>query len=300
MSNLIKKLGKYALMGALALAPLNHENARAEGPQNKKLSFADEYLAYTMKSGRKDYTMTDFLRDSGRKLPGSEIESESPDFLKSLSKQIGENLNCKYFAVLSKKFGDNHMYGSGFIYKNYLITAEHVARMFLHYEDFDVVLMDDNVPNKLSNEDVVLRDCQKDIAIIKLHKPKISANLQTQCEGGERITMYGTPGSQFKQKLEYSGGKIINPRTKISTKYLLGHEDSLENDLQGISYRSSNGKMYGYSGGPIVNKNGEVLGMTLSEDHTLPINHYALSAREIEDSVKEADKRIKNSSRNSD
>lgn len=167
---------------------------------------------------------------------------------------------------------------SGFVYKQdgdivYILTSYHgVADATSYYVYF---------ANSYScNAELVGKNIYADLAVLKITSPyEIQALNLADCSGlksGEFVISIGTPVS-----LEYDAsvelGMISNPFRTIENSITVD-EETIEYNLDVIQL-SSNLKP-GYSGSPVLNMNGEVIGMTtMSLDNSL---NFAIRSNEIE------------------
>ena len=166
---------------------------------------------------------------------------------------------------------------SGFIYSQiedsiYVLTCYHVVA--------DAPSIYVGFANSLNiNATLIGKDLYTDLAVLEVKSPYQVEQLKLTdinlCKSGEFIVSIGTPlSNEYSQSVEL--GMVSNPRRTI--------ENSITVDSQKINYYlnvvqlSSNLKP-GYSGSPVLNTNGDVVGMT-----TMSLAdgiNFAITANEI-------------------
>ncbi len=146
--------------------------------------------------------------------------------------------------------------GSGFIYSDdgYILTNKHVV--FDQKLDYTVVLYDGTeLPAK-----IVALDPYNDVAMVKVVVPKdkklkpVILGDSDKMQVGQRIIAIGNALSQFKNTV--TTGIISARERSIMTSGSSGNQEEIENLLQTDAAINP-----GNSGGPLLNINGEVIGM---------------------------------------
>lgn len=171
----------------------------------------------------------------------------------------------------------NGVISTGFVYKQegdnvYILTSYHgVADASSYYVYF--------ANNYSCNAELIGKNIYTDIAVLKVTSPyeiqALSLADSSFIKSGEFVISIGTPFS-----LEYDAsvelGMISNPSRTIENSVTV-NDETIEYNLDVIQL-SSNLKP-GYSGSPILNMNGEVIGMTtMSLDNNL---NFAITSNEI-------------------
>ena len=149
-------------------------------------------------------------------------------------------------------------FGAGFIYdKSYIITNYHVI-----YQDNNVIKVT-TYNKEVYNASLVDYEVNSDIAVLKIDKELESIELgdSDKVRVGDKITAIGNPDGDLS--FSEASGKVL----EVDIELL----DQIDKDRKYIWYDGD--AVSGYSGGPVYNQEGKVIGI-LNARYTGDLSQY--------------------------
>ena len=174
------------------------------------------------------------------------ISDTPPEISNTVTQGSGADTALSLVVERSQEMITNH--GSGFVFRTdgYILTAAHVV------EDAQAIFVLHNNGNSYPAE-LILCDSELDVAVLKIEDeemPTLSFLSQFEAvELGEPVMAMGSPYS-FANSV--SAGIVSHPSRSLETS---SHRSTIPYIQTDIPINP------GYSGGPVVNANGDVVGM---------------------------------------
>ena len=156
---------------------------------------------------------------------------------------------------ITTSYGD---FGAGFIYdKSYIITNYHVV-----YQDNNVIKVT-TYDREEYNASLVAYEIDSDIAILKIDKELESMELgdSDKVKVGDTVTAIGNPNGDLS--FSKASGKVLEVDIELLSQ--------LDKDRKYIWYDGN--AISGYSGGPVYNQEGKVIGI-LNVRYTGDLSQY--------------------------
>jgi S1-C subfamily serine protease len=229
-----------------------------------KMAGESSKFASSIKSLEEKPAEKSIIPASQEKLVTSSVAKINPAVV---SIKVYRNISQGGNVTINQKVGE----ASGFVVSanGYIVTNRHVAV----YSDATYVVVGQD--DKETNAKVIYKDVINDIAILKIEKTGLKIATLGNSEGleiGQSVIAVGNALGEFSNSV--SVGIISGLNRTIEAEDAAGQSQTIENTIQTDAAINP-----GNSGGPLVNTNGEVIGVNVatfrnsnSVSFAIPIN----------------------------